>query len=102
VERSQQERKAKQIPDVTIPASRRGRRTSRAVENDHLRNRLALFICAWLTIDATAALTLFFLQGFRTGGFHLELELMHWIGTATVGCIATLAGMVYRCFFTPR
>jgi hypothetical protein len=47
-------------------------------------------------------LTLFFLQGFRTAGFHLEESTMHWLGGATIGEIGGLLTMTFGYFFKRR
>jgi hypothetical protein len=63
---------------------------------------LAHFICLWLGFSCLAALAIFFLQGFHAWGFRLETGLMHWVGVATVGALAGLAGTVYAEFFKRR
>ena len=78
---------------------RKRRSDTNSIGDEGLRKGLVLFICVWISITTTAALLLFFLEGFRMNGFHLEPELMYWIGTVTLGCVCTLATMVYRCLF---
>lgn len=66
----------------------------------HLQERLVIFICSCVRMGLVGALTIFILQGFgKRSGFHLADPFMHWIGSATLGCVSTLAVLVYKCFF---
>ncbi len=38
--------------------------------------------------------TIFFLQGFGVGGFNLPVEILKWLGAATVGEVATITVIV--------
>jgi hypothetical protein len=69
-------------------------------ERSRLQAKLVSFVCCYLGIGLACALTIFLLQGFGSRiGFHLDASFMHWIGTATIGCVSTLAVLVYKCFF---
>jgi len=57
---------------------------------------LAQFACLSLGIECVAILAIYCLQGFHAWGFQLEAGLMHWLGAATVGTVASLATIVYR------
>ena len=75
--------------------ARRRRRT-----HDLMMKRfLAFFACALLSVCCLTSLSLFCFQGFHAWGFNLDVSLMHWVGGATVGAVATLATTVYRAFF---
>lgn len=47
----------------------------------------------------TAAMVIFFLQGFKLGGFHLEEGLIKWLGGATIGAIAGLLTLTLGAVF---
>ena len=64
-----------------------------------MQRLLAGFVCSWLLGSSVACLSLFFLQGFKPMGFHLDPALMQWIGGATIGEFGMLAPIVYRGFF---
>jgi uncharacterized membrane protein len=64
------------------------------------RRNSSRFVCRCLGVALAVTLTIFLLQGFGSRlGFHLDAPFMYWIGTATVGCVSTLAVLVYKCFF---
>lgn len=46
-----------------------------------------------------ATMAIFFLHGFKLGGFQLEKELLQWLGAATIGEIGGLAAIVYGALF---
>jgi len=64
-----------------------------------LKGFLARFACISLGICCFFALVLFCLQGLRFHGFDLDPGLMHWLGLATVGCVGSLALIVYKSTF---
>ena len=47
----------------------------------------------------SASMVLFLLQGFQLGGFHLEPELLKWLGGTTVGAVAGLLTLTFRAVF---
>jgi hypothetical protein len=47
----------------------------------------------------TAAMAIFFLQGFQLGGFHLDPELLKWLGGTTVGAVAGLLTLTFGAVF---
>lgn len=65
----------------------------------HMQRMLAIFVCTALALSLISALGIFYLQGFHWMGFNLPENLMHWIGLATIGAIASLSSMVYGAFF---
>jgi hypothetical protein len=68
-----------------------------------LQQKLVTFTCRCVAFGLVSAMSMFFLQGFgNRSGFHLDGIFMHWIGTATVGCVSTLAILVYKCVFAGR
>ena len=72
---------------------------ARAEHEMNMQKFLALFSSCALSGTTAVALGLFFLQGFHAWGFQLDNSLMHWIGAATIGSIASLAATVYGAFF---
>lgn len=52
-----------------------------------------------LGLSCLAAIGIFCLQGFHIWRFQLDPALMHWMGGATIGSLATLAATVYGAFF---
>jgi hypothetical protein len=69
-------------------------------ERSRMQSKLVIFTCCCLAIGLVGALAMFFLQGFgERSGFHLDAASMRWIGGATIGCVSTLAILVYKCFF---
>jgi len=69
-------------------------------DQSRLQERLVVFICSCVRLGLVGALAIFILQGFgNRSGFHLADAFMHWIGSATLGCVSTLAILVYKCFF---
>ncbi len=74
----------------------------RALElaRSRMQAKLVVFTCCCVGLGFLGALSMFFLEGFgKESGFHLDAPFMHWIGTATIGCVSTLAILVYKCFF---
>ena len=67
-----------------------------------LRSRLVTFLLSAYGGLLVGTMALFFLQGFRTAGFHLEEATMHWLGAATIGEIGGLLTMTFGYFFKRR
>jgi hypothetical protein len=72
---------------------------ARALHEMSMQKLLALYICGALSVTTLATVVLFYLQGFHAFGFQLDNGTMHWLGVATIGEIASLAGIVYGAFF---
>ena len=71
--------------------------TQRRHEQDLALKRFVVsFACATFGTCVLVALCLFCFQGFHTAGFHLEPSLMHWIGGATIGSLASIITLVYK------
>jgi hypothetical protein len=66
-----------------------------------LQNRHSYFLLTAYGILLAATMPIFYFQGFRMGGFHLELSTLNWIGGATVGQIAGLATLTWKAVFGP-
>jgi len=64
-----------------------------------LQNRHSYFLLTAYGSLLAATMPIFYLQGFRVGGFHLELSTLNWIGIATVGQIAGLATLTWKAVF---
>jgi hypothetical protein len=64
-----------------------------------LQKFLARFACIFQGLTLLVALFIFCLQGFHAWGFRLESTLMHWLGIATIGAVASLASIVYKAAF---
>jgi hypothetical protein len=47
----------------------------------------------------TAAMVIFFLQRFKLGGFHLEADLIKWLGGETAGAVAGLLTLTFGAVF---
>jgi len=47
----------------------------------------------------SATMALFFLQGFQLGGFHLDADLITWLGGTTVGAVAGLLTLTFGAVF---
>ena len=70
-------------------------------EYQNLQHReMAFKYALWLFgFCVICTFTIFFLQGFNAWGFHLPENLLHWLGAATVGEVATITVIVYRNTF---
>jgi hypothetical protein len=66
------------------------------------RSRMVTFLLWAYGFLLAGTMALFFLQGFRTGGFHLEEATMHWLGAATIGEIGGLLTRTFGYFFKRR
>ena len=55
-----------------------------------------LFAYGFLLVSTIA---IFFLQGFRLGGFNLDAALLKWLGAATIGEIAGLMALTLKAVF---
>jgi hypothetical protein len=64
-----------------------------------LQQRVVTFLLkayGWLL---GATMLMFFLQGFKLGGFNLDNALMKWLGGATIGEIAGLLTLTFGAVF---
>jgi hypothetical protein len=67
-----------------------------------LRERATTFFFRIYTFISITTLGIFLLQGFHLWGFDLPLSLVHWLGGAVIGEIATLAYFVYGFLFRTK
>ena len=64
-----------------------------------LQNRMTGFLLRAYGSLLAATMLIFFIQGFRLWGFHLEESTLHWIGAATVGQTAGLLTLTIKLVF---
>jgi len=94
---------ADRIPNSEVlHAERMKMKHEREIElaRSRMQAKLVVFTCCCIGVGFVGAFSMFFLEGFgRRSGFHLDAPFMNWIGSATIGCVSTLAILVYKCFF---
>jgi hypothetical protein len=64
-----------------------------------LRERTVTFLLWAYGLLLVATISIFFLQGFRLGGFNLDVQLLRWLGGATVGEIGGLLTLTAGSLF---
>lgn len=67
-----------------------------------LQNRTIGFLLRAYGSLLAATTLIFFLQGFRLWGFHLEETSLHWIEAATIGQTAGLLALTIKLLFPNR
>jgi hypothetical protein len=68
-------------------------------ESWRLRNIIVIFLLCAFGLLLLASGTIFFLQGFRLGGFYLSEHVLLWLGGATVGEVAGLLVLCVKAVF---
>jgi hypothetical protein len=67
-----------------------------------LQNRSTGFVLRAYGSLLAATMLIFFLQGFRLWGFHLEETTLHWLEAATIGQTAGLLTITIKLIFHNR
>ena len=67
-----------------------------------LQRRIVSFLLPAYGFLLGATMVMFFLQGFKVGGFQLDCGLLKWLGGATIGAIAGLLTLTFGAVFKGR
>ena len=67
-----------------------------------LRERAATFLFISYSLLLFSTMAIFFLQGFNAWNFNLDLEILRWLGGATIGEVGGLAALVYGALFRKK
>jgi hypothetical protein len=70
-----------------------------ALSNIAMRERAITFLFTAYGGLLASTVIIIFLQGFHLGGFNLDSGFLNWLGGATIGEVAGLAGLVYGALF---
>jgi hypothetical protein len=68
----------------------------------NMRERIVFFLLRAYGLLLAGTMLIYFLQGFNVAGFHLDAELLRWLGAATVGEIGGLLSLTVGHSFTRK